>query len=120
MEWRGTDFMSIIEDDTGLIWAASPEDGLVAYDPTTGHLDLNALKAEFGADLCFHSAVDNQQTLAFGTPDEVRDQVRMLIDTLASDGTGFIIGPCHNLQAVSPTANILALYETANEYGRFD
>ena len=85
-----------------------------------GDWDLEALKADFGAEFCFHSAVDNQQTLAFGTPDDVREEVRMLIDTLASDRTGFIIGPCHNLQAVSPVENILALYETANEYGRFE
>jgi uroporphyrinogen decarboxylase len=78
-----------------------------------GDWDLAALKAEYGARLCFHSAVDNQQTLPFGTPDDVRREVAGLIKTLASDGTGFIIGPCHNLQAVSPVENILALYEAA-------
>jgi hypothetical protein len=41
--------------------------------------------------------------------------VRYLLDTLGADHTGFIIGPCHNLQPVTPVANILALYETANE-----
>ena len=85
-----------------------------------GDWDLEQLKTDFGDDFCFHSAVDNQQTLPFGTPDDVRDQVRLLIDRLASDHTGFIIGPCHNLQAVSPTENILALYDTANDYGRFE
>ncbi len=85
-----------------------------------GDWDLEALKADFGADFCFHSAVDNQQTLPFGSADDVRNEVKMLIDTLASDHTGFIVAPCHNLQAVSPTENILALYQTANEYGRFE
>ncbi len=42
-----------------------------------------------------------------------------LIDTLASDGTGFIVGPCHNLQAVTPVQNIVALYEAAREHGAF-
>lgn len=82
-----------------------------------GNWDLAALKADFGRDLCFHSAVDNQQTLPFGTPDDVREEVRMLIKTLASDGTGFIIGPCHNLQVVTPVENIISLYETAYEFG---
>ena len=84
-----------------------------------GDWDLNWLKAEYGDRLCFHSAVDNQQTLPFGIPDDVRREVKWLIETLASDGTGFIIGPCHNLQAVSSTENILALYEAAQEYGAF-
>jgi len=84
-----------------------------------GDWDLAALKRDFGEHLCFHSAVDNQQTLPFGTPDDVRAEVKMLIETLASDGTGFIIGPCHNLQIVSPVENIIALYEAAHEYGVF-
>ena len=48
-----------------------------------GDWDLGDLKARFGTDLCFHSAVDNQQTLPFGTPEDVRREVRMLIQTLA-------------------------------------
>ena len=84
-----------------------------------GNWDLNWLKAEYGDRLCFHSAVDNQQTLPFGTPEDVRREVKWLIETLASDGTGFIIGPCHNLQAVRSMENILALYEAAQEYGAF-
>ncbi len=81
-----------------------------------GDWDLAALKAEYGARLCFHGAVDNQATLPFGTPQDVRSQVRWLIDTLARDRTGFIIGPCHNLQPVTPVENIIALYEAAHEH----
>ncbi len=81
-----------------------------------GDWDLPAIKKRFGQQLCFHSAVDNQQTLPFGTPEEVRQQVRWLIDVLGSDGTGLIIGPCHNLQSVTPLDNILALYRTAQQY----
>jgi uroporphyrinogen decarboxylase len=80
-----------------------------------GNWDLAGLKSEFGAKLCFHSAVDNQQTLPFGTAQDVRDEVRRLMRTLGSDRTGFIIAPCHNLQSVTPVENILALYETANQ-----
>jgi uroporphyrinogen decarboxylase len=82
-----------------------------------GDWDLVALKEQYGKQLCFHSAVDNQQTLPFGTPDDVRAEVKYLVETLGCDGTGFIIGPCHNLQAVSPVENILAMYEAAREYG---
>jgi uroporphyrinogen decarboxylase len=82
-----------------------------------GNWDLDALKADYGDRLCFHSAVDNQQTLPFGSPEDVRAEVKRLIGALASDGTGFIIGPCHNLQAVSPMENILELYRSAHEYG---
>ena len=80
-----------------------------------GDWDLAQLKADYGASICFHSAVDNQRTLPFGTAHDVHDEVRHLIATLGSDRTGFIIGPCHNLQALTPTENIIALYEAAAE-----
>jgi uroporphyrinogen decarboxylase len=81
-------------------------------------MDMAELKAEFGSRLSFHGGVDNQRILPFGTPDEVRAEVRHCVDALASDGTGYILAPCHNLQAVSPVENILAMYEEAFSYGR--
>ena len=76
-------------------------------------------KARYGRRLCFHSAVDNQQTLPFGRPADVSEEVKRLVQTLASDRTGLILGPCHNLQAITPIENILALYEAAQKYGNF-
>jgi uroporphyrinogen decarboxylase len=85
-----------------------------------GDWDLRALKRDYGGHFCFHSAVDNQQTLPFGSPDDIRAEVRMLVETLGSDGTGFIIAPCHNLQANTSVENIVALYEAAREFGTFE
>ena len=81
-------------------------------------MDMVELKREFGSRLCFHGGVDNQRILPFGTPEEVRAEVRHCIDGLASDGTGYILAPCHNLQGHTPLANILALYDEAWRYGR--
>lgn len=83
-----------------------------------GDWDLKALKHEYGGRVCFHSAVDNQETLPWGTPEEVDVQVQYLIQTLASDGTGCIIGPCHNLQPNTSVENILALYGATRKYGK--
>lgn len=82
-----------------------------------GDWDLSALKADFGASLCFHGGIDNQETLPHGSPDDVRAEVRRLIGALASDGTGFIVAPCHNLQPITPIENILALYDEAHRAG---
>lgn len=84
-----------------------------------GDWDLVDLKTRYGSRICFHSAVDNQQTLPFGTPDDVRAEVKNMVATLASDKTGYILGPCHNLQAITPVENILAMYEAAHEFGTF-
>ncbi|MCL5994629.1 MAG: hypothetical protein M1546_01070, partial [Chloroflexi bacterium] len=85
----------------------------------SGYWDLAKLKSEFGDRLCFHGGVDNQKTLPWGTPDDVRTEVKHLISTLASDHTGFVVAPCHNIQANTPPDNIIALYEAAHEYGSF-
>jgi uroporphyrinogen decarboxylase len=84
-----------------------------------GDWDLYDLKEKFGRRICFHGAVDNQETLPFGTSDEVREQVKTLIEILAKDKTGLILAPCHNLQVNTPVENIIALYEAVHDYGEF-
>ncbi len=80
-------------------------------------MDMQELKGRFGKRICFHGAIDNQQTLPFGSTEDVRAEVRRCIDILACDGTGYILAPCHNIQAVSPVENILAMYDEAWKYG---
>lgn len=82
-------------------------------------MDRAELKASFGSRICFHGAVDNQQTLPFGTPEEIREEVRYNIEVLASDGTGYILAPCHNIQPNTSVENVIAMYEAAREYGTF-
>jgi uroporphyrinogen decarboxylase len=81
-------------------------------------MDRAELKQLFGQDLVFHGGMDNQQTLAFGTVDEVRQEVMDNIQVLG-EGGGYILAPCHNIQAVSPAENVVAMYETAREHGRY-
>ncbi len=82
-------------------------------------MDLEGLKREFGASFCFHGGVDNQRVLPFGTPEEVRKEVRHCIDALASDKTGYILASCHNIQPVTSVKNIIAMYDEAWKYGKF-
>lgn len=79
-------------------------------------MDREGLKRDFGDRLIFHGAVDNQYTLPFGSVEEVRQEV---IDNyrILGAGGGYILGPCHNIQAVSPPENIIAMYEAGYEYG---
>jgi uroporphyrinogen decarboxylase len=79
-------------------------------------MDRETLVHDFGRDLIFHGGIDNQQTLPFGTPEDVRQQVSDNI-RIFRDAKGYIVGPCHNIQANTPTANIVALYEAVQEFG---
>jgi uroporphyrinogen decarboxylase len=81
-------------------------------------MDTVELKREFGGKICFHGGVENQAILPFGTPDDVRAEVRHCIDTLASDKTGYILASCHNIQPNTPIENIIAMYDEAWKYGK--
>lgn len=81
-------------------------------------MDMVELKKAFGRRICFHGAIENQRILPFGTPAEVRAEVRHCIDALASDGTGYILASCHNLQVNTPVENIIAMYDEAWKYGK--
>jgi uroporphyrinogen decarboxylase len=72
------------------------------------------LARDFGKSVVFHGGVDNQQTLPFGTPDDVKREVAENI-RIFRKGKGYVVAPCHNLQPNTPTANILALYEAVHE-----
>lgn len=80
-------------------------------------MERRALVADFGQDLTFHGAMDNQETLISNDEAAVRAEVRENIDIFARPG-GYILAPCHNLQPVTEPEIIVAMYEEAHEYGR--
>ena len=61
--------------------------------------------------------MDTQRTLPFGTPEEVRAEVRECIRTFGAGG-GFVFNSTHNVQARVPKENLLALYEAVPEFGK--
>lgn len=79
-------------------------------------MEREELKREFGAKVVFHGAMDNQQTLPFGSRAEVRQEVLDNLRILGRGG-GFILAPCHNIQPITPPENIVAMYETCYDNG---
>ncbi len=79
-------------------------------------MDPEGLKRDFGKDICFYGGVDLQQILCKGTPRQVSDEVKRLIDILGPGG-GYVLGPGHTyIQIDAPMENIMAMYETAGSY----
>jgi uroporphyrinogen decarboxylase len=79
-------------------------------------MDREGLARDFGGRLVFHGGVDNQQTLPFGTPEDVRREVQENV-RIFRKCRGYVVAPCHNIQANTPTANVLAMYESAASCG---
>ncbi len=80
-------------------------------------MERERLKSEFGPHVVLHGGMDNQFTLPFGTVDDVRREVEDNLAILGAGG-GYILAPCHNIQAMTPVENVLAMYETARALGR--
>lgn len=78
-------------------------------------MDPFELKREFGRDLTLHGGVDIQDFLIHATPQQVVDHTRRLIDVVGNDG-GFILAGSHSIQADTPVANVVALFETAKAW----
>jgi uroporphyrinogen decarboxylase len=79
-------------------------------------MEPKALKQDFGKDLCFYGGLDLQKVLCKGSPQDVADEAKRLIDILDKDG-GYVFGPGHTyIQIDAPLENILAMYKTAANY----
>ena len=91
------------------------EIGLDVLNPVQpGAMDPSALKRDFGRNLCFWGGIDEQYTLPFGTPDDVKKEVLSRVSTLGLQG-GLIIGPTHHVQLDTPMENFNAMIETIDK-----
>lgn len=81
-------------------------------------MDPEWLKAEYGDRLAFWGCVGTQTTLPFGTPEDVRQNVKWLIETVGKGG-GLYLAPTHVIEPDVPWENIVAFFEAVNDYGRY-
>ena len=80
----------------------------------TQSMDPVALKRDFGDRLCFWGSIDEQHTLPFGTPADVKAEVAVRLKTLGKGG-GLILAPSQHVQLDTPVENFLAMVEAARE-----
>ena len=77
------------------------------------------LKKDFGDQVTFWGGgVDTQQTLPFGTVEDVRKEVSARLKIFGKGG-GYVFNTTHNVQAGVPIENVLAMYETVCNGGRY-
>ena len=79
-------------------------------------MDIGALKRDFGASLTFWGGISTQQTLPYGTPDEVKKETQQVIESMGEKG-GYITAPAQEIQGDVPYENLKALIDTARYYG---
>ena len=89
--------------------------GLDMFNPFQPEvMDVEQVKREYGKHLTFHGGISTQQTLPYGTRDDVRAEVRHRIATIGAGG-GYVCAPAHDIPGDVPVENMLALIETLQD-----
>lgn len=82
---------------------------------SAANMDPKVLKERFGDQITFWGGgVDTQGILPFGTPEEVKEQVKKHLQIFKKGG-GYVFNPIHNVQANIPIENLLTMYKTLHE-----
>jgi len=80
--------------------------------------NLAELKSRFGKNLTFCGAVDTHHILPNGTPQQVRDEVRRVINIMAPGG-GYMLASVHTIMSEVPPENILTMVDAVEEFGKY-
>ncbi|MBS1250107.1 MAG: hypothetical protein MAG431_01697 [Chloroflexi bacterium] len=78
--------------------------------------NLRELKTRFGDDIVLCGGIDTQRILPEGTPDQVRQEVRRVIDILGPGG-GYLVSSVHTIMNDVPPENVLAMVDAVEEFG---
>ena len=77
-------------------------------------MDPYMLKERFGGRITFWGGLGSQRIIPFGTPDEIKAEVRRL-RTGMGQGGGYILAPAKALQPGTPIQNAIAVIEAITE-----
>ena len=98
------------------------DSGIDVFHPvqtTAKNMEPEKLKKEFGKHITFWGGgVDSRNILTFGTPKDVKEDVKRRIEIFARGG-GFVFNGIHNILANVPPENIIAMYEAAYDFGKY-
>ena len=88
------------------------EIGVKIFNPLQPEvMDVFEVKDKFGDKLTFHGGIGVQQTLPFGTIDEVIDDVKKKMERLGKGG-GYVVSPAHAIPPDVPAENMAALIDS--------
>ncbi len=77
--------------------------------------DLAGLKKRYSSRLSFCGGIDTQRILPFGTPAQVRQEVRRVIEVLGTGG-GYLLSSVHTIIDEVPPENILAMADAVQDH----
>ena len=117
---RGIPVLLHCDGNINSILAELVDLGIDGYNPVErkSHMDIFALKKEYGSRLCLVGNVDASGTLCHGTYQDVQAEVLELLERVAPGGA-FILSSDSDLRNEMPVDNIMAMIETGRKYGTY-
>lgn len=80
--------------------------------------DLASLKKKFGKNILFCGGIDTHRVLPAGTQEEVRQEVKRVIEQLGENG-GYMVASVHTIMNDVPPENVLAMVDAVEEFGKY-
>ncbi len=93
-------------------------DVLNPVQTTAENMDPFILKERFGEIISFWGGVSGQTVMPFGTTADVVAESKRIISALGPGG-GYIFGNCHNIQNDVPADNLISLFDSGYEFGKY-
>jgi uroporphyrinogen decarboxylase len=84
--------------------------------PEAKDMSPSYLKEHFGGRLAFHGCISTAGPLAYGSVDDVIDNVKKTFGIMMPGG-GYCMAPTHSIQDNTPVENVVALYQATRKYG---
>lgn len=82
-------------------------------------MDEQEIAQKFGDQICIWAGFDVQRTIPYGTPEEVRQEVRHMLDTYYRPDGRLLITAGNNLTADTPYESLAALLDETLKYGSY-
>lgn len=80
-------------------------------------MDFKEIYEKYGSQISFNGTIGTQKLMPFGTPDEIKNEVKRNLD-LAGEKGGLFCCPTHLLEPEVPWENIEAYVEACNNYSK--
>jgi len=93
--------------------------GVDTLQPEAYNMSPTYLTEHFGGRLNFRGCISTAGPLAYGTEKDVDDNCREVLEIMKPH-RGYHFAPTHSIQDNSPTENVIAMYQAAHKYGRYE
>jgi len=80
--------------------------------------DLEKLKRQFGTEIVLCGGIDTQEVLPNGSPEDVRREVRRVMEIMGAGG-GYMVSAVHTIMEEVPAENVLAMVDAVREFGDY-